>query len=139
VDHSQKPAFRFLAIRHYQAVGQRDWQPALNMYETDDSIVVIVEAAGISAENLTIEVESSMVRIQGVRETVAPEHARRLHRMEIAAGPFQLEVPLSTAVDPQQAHSRYRSGLIEIVLPLVRQPARRVEISNTEGEAHDDV
>jgi HSP20 family molecular chaperone IbpA len=54
--------------------------------------------------------------------------------MEIAAGPFQIEAALPTPVDPDQAHSHYKNGLLEIILPLMKQAPRRVAISKTEGE-----
>jgi HSP20 family molecular chaperone IbpA len=134
VEHSHKSPFRFLAVRHYQIAGQRDWQPALNMYETDDALYIVVELAGIDPNVLLIDVETNLIRIEGIRQPEPPDGLCRIHRMEIAAGPFQIETALPVPVDPDQAHSQYKNGLLEIVLPLVKQAPRRVAISSTEGE-----
>ncbi|NJK79225.1 MAG: Hsp20/alpha crystallin family protein [Chloroflexaceae bacterium] len=129
----KKPTFRFLAIRHYQVFDERDWQPALNMYETDQAVIIVAELAGIDPADLTLEVEANMVRIQGQRQPNAPEDLRRIHRMEMGFGHFAVEVILPTLIDPTRAESRYRNGLLEILLPLAKQPARRIAIASVEG------
>lgn len=127
------PAFHFLAIRHYQIV-DRTWQPALNIYETEHQIIVVADLAGIDTNDLILEVEANMVRIQGQRQPHPPEDLRRIHRMEIGAGPFNVEINLPVLIDPQQVTSRYQQGLLEITLPLAKQPARRVAIGGIESE-----
>lgn len=129
-----KPGYHFLAIRHYQIVGQRDWQPALNIYETDKAIHIVAELAGVDPNTVFIDVEPNIVRIEGMRQLDTPADLRRIHRMEITAGPFQIEATLQTLVDPDQARSQYENGLLEIVLPLAKRASRRVAISGTEGE-----
>jgi HSP20 family molecular chaperone IbpA len=135
VNDPKKPGFRFLAIRHYHIVDQRDWQPALNIYQTDSTLVVVAELAGVERQSLDIEVEPNMLRIQGVRPMDTPDELRRVHRMEIAAGPFQIEAELPVLVNPEQASSHYNNGLLEVVLPLAQRTARRVSIDSTEGDA----
>jgi HSP20 family molecular chaperone IbpA len=135
VNDPKKPGFRFLAIRHYHIVDQRDWQPALNIYQTDSTLVVVAELAGVERQSLDIEVEPNMLRIQGVRPMDTPDELRRVHRMEIAAGPFQIEAELPVLVNPEQASSDYNNGLLEVVLPLAQRTARRVSIGSTEGDA----
>jgi HSP20 family molecular chaperone IbpA len=135
VNDPKKPGFRFLAIRHYHIVDQRDWQPALNIYQTDQTLVVVAELAGVERQSLDIEVEPNMLRIQGMRPMDTPDELRRVHRMEIAAGPFQIEAELPVLVNPEQASSQYENGLLEVVLPLAQRTARRVSIGSTAGDA----
>lgn len=137
MSQARKPSFHFLAIRHYHVLSQRDWQPALNIYETEHAMLLVIELAGIDIETLHIEAESNLVRIQGVRPSLPVHELRRIHRMEISAGAFQIEVPLTVAIDPDHARSRYHNGLLEITLPLLKQQARRVSI-NVEEEGTDD-
>jgi HSP20 family molecular chaperone IbpA len=135
VEHSHKPSFRFLAIRHYQIVEQRDWQPALNMYETDDVIIIVAELAGVEPEELAIDVEPNLVRIQGTRQFTTPDTLRRVHRIEIAAGPFQIEARLPALINPESARSNFQHGLLEIVLPLAQRSPRRLSIGSGEDAA----
>lgn len=137
MNQSHKPSFHFLAIRHYHVLSQRDWQPALNIYETEHALVLVIELAGIDTEHLHIEAETNLVRIQGVRPSIPVHELRRIHRMEISAGAFQIEVPLTTPIDPEHARSRYQNGLLEITLPLMKQAPRRVSI-NLEGGEYSD-
>ncbi len=131
MNNPQKPGYHFLAIRHYQIVGQRDWQPALNIYETEQAIHIVVELAGVDPNTVFVDVEPNIIRIEGVREFEPPAGLRRIHRMEITAGPFQIEATLQTLVDPDQARSEYHNGLLEVVLPLAKRASRRVSLTDT--------
>lgn len=132
----QKPGFHVFTIRYpYVIFEQRPWQPFINVCETDQSVVIIAELAGVDPQHVQIDVEPNLVRIQGGRQVSPPAHMQRLHRMEIASGPFQIEVPLNIPVDPERAESRYNQGLLEVILPLARRPAQRVVIPVTDGDA----
>jgi HSP20 family molecular chaperone IbpA len=57
-----------------------------------------------------------------------PAGLRRIQRMEIASGPFQVEIPLATPIDPDRAEAQNRNGLLNIWLPFARQAIQRVVV-----------
>jgi HSP20 family protein len=137
VDHLQPPSIRIAAIRRPFAIfHSRPWQPALNIYETEQALLIVAELAGVDPANLAIDVHPMYIDIRGIRELNTPAELRRIQRMEIAAGAFQIDVPLSVPVDPEQAEARYANGLLEVWLPFGQRGVQQVVvISLREGGA----
>lgn len=133
VNDPKKPDYHIFTVRPYAIFEQRSWQPALNLYETEQAVVVVAEVAGVDLDSLQIDVQPNMVIIQGLRRVIPPEHLRRIDRMEITPGPFRINIPLNVPIDPEQTESHYNHGLLQVVLPLARRPAQRVAIQ-TEGD-----
>lgn len=130
----QKSGLHVLTIRYpFVVFEQRSWQPFLNIYETEQALVIVAELAGVDPNHLAIDVEAHLVRIRGSRNVVPPDHLRRIDRMEITSGPFHIEIPLNRAVNPQQTESYYHQGLLHIVLPFMWHSSQRVVISVKDG------
>jgi len=113
----------------------RLWRPAHNLYETDQGIILLVELAGVDPANLHVHLHPRHVVVHGMRQLAVPAGIRRVEQMEIGAGPFQLEVPLSSPIDPERAEAHYTAGLLEIRLPFAQQPEPRVVVIRIEGGA----
>lgn len=92
-------------------------EPAVDVYETDDEVVVIVEMAGIAEEEVSLEVQGTILTLGGERKPVHGRPRRIYSQMEICDGPFQREVLLPAEVDPDKARTEYRDGMLEIALP----------------------
>jgi HSP20 family protein len=129
MSNPQKTAIRIVAVRQPFALFEhRHWRPPLNIYETEQGIQMIAELAGVALDDLQVHVHPSNVQIQGTRQVAAPAGLRRIQRMEIVSGPFQVEVPLTTPIDPDRAEARYGNGLLDIWLPFANHVAQRVVV-----------
>ena len=117
----------------YAQFAMRPWSPPLNVFETDQAMLLVVELAGVDPAGLQIEAHPQVVRIAGGRQIVVPQDLRRLHRMEIAAGAFQIEVPFERPIDPEQTTARSNNGLLEVWLPFAGRSGRPVVIRVHEG------
>jgi len=122
----ERPAsIRILHVRQaYAQFEVEPWAPPLNMVELEDRFMLVVELAGVNPAQVQIDVHPSMVVIRGVRPLPLPTGLRRVHRMEIASGPFQVIVTLDKPVDPDQAEAEYVDGLLEVGLPFAGDSAR---------------
>lgn len=131
--HEHMPSIRIIAIQSpYTSFGAH-WHPAVNIYETDTALVVIAEMAGVNLASLHVEVQPRLLRVTGTRAIPTPGEVRRLHRMDIASGPFHIDVPLNVLIDAERAESRYSDGLLEIILPFAPRQSQRVAIQITDG------
>src|SRR5262245_13359202 len=129
MSNTQQTAFRIVAIRQPYALFElRHWRPPLNIYETEQGIQLIAELAGIAVDDLHVQVHPTLVQIQGTRQMTPPPGLRRIQRMEIASGPFQIEIPLATPIDPDRAEAYYGNGLLNIWLPFASQAVQRVVV-----------
>jgi HSP20 family protein len=127
---------RVFALRQpYAAFELRGWRPALNVYETEAGVALVVELAGVDPDALHVHVHPNSVVIHGVRRLAAPEGLRRVHHMEIGAGPFELRAPLTAPIDPDASEARYANGLLEVWLPFAPEPAQRVVVVRIDGGA----
>lgn len=102
------------------------WRPAVEVYETADRLVVIVELAGMREEDIEVVIDDSVMTIRGQRTPAACEERRTIHAMGIAYGPFAADVFLPFSIDHERVEAAYESGLLRIELP--RSAATRIAI-----------
>jgi len=107
----------------------RAWFPAVDIYETEKEVMVLVEAAGVRQESLDITLYKDLLRIAGLREDESGSRStRKFYQMEIAYGAFERVLRLPSAVESDEAAASYKNGLLSITLPKIRK-TRRVEIA----------
>jgi len=145
-DELQREMERYLA--HFHRAGKRPtilfaqqaqhmpvWTPAVDMYETDDAIVVLLDLAGIDAEQTEVHAEPQLLTVRGVRlERHAPyaqNEQRSYHALEIPYGRFERTLRLPPGTDTESAHASYRDGLLEITLP--KRAPHQVPITREDG------
>jgi HSP20 family protein len=109
-------------------LGGDRWRPYVDVVETEKEIVVRAELAGVRSEDLRVSVDGSLLRISGVRRPHEGSDVRRLHQMEIAAGPFERRLQIPVAFERGQVTAHLADGFLTVTLPK-RLPARqRVEV-----------
>jgi len=108
----------------------------MDVIESDSSIVIVMEVAGLEVDDLVIEASGNRVTISGRRrgaETAAGPI--RYFCMERGRGEFQRAVELVGAVDAHQANARLARGLLRIEIPKIadqRLTPRRIAIAAEE-------
>jgi len=93
------------------------WVPRVDVYETNDKIVVLVEIAGVKIQDIDITFHEGKLILRGTRQENYISEPEIYHRMEINFGPFERVIPLPVEVDAQNAEASYNNGFLEIVLP----------------------
>ena len=91
------------------------WSPPTDVYETDESIVVRVEIAGMEKESFAINIDKNTLSIHGTRPDT-PEH-RAYYQMEIRHGEFYTDVDLPVPIDLEKVTAEYHDGLLKVILP----------------------
>ena len=100
-------------------------EPSVDVYETEAEVVVVVEIAGISEEEVGIVVDGRRLILSGERKPGAAQPKRLYSQMEICHGPFRRELLLPAEVNPEEASAGYSQGLLQIVLPKVTRQVNR--------------
>lgn len=123
------------------AMGEADlpaleWQPAIDLVETADAVLLLAEVPGIAAADLRVEVKGMRVTISGVKSS-APTAAEspRFLCVERGQGRFAREVVLLAPVNSHAGTARLADGLLSVTFPRVeekRQTARILQISETQ-------
>ena len=95
----------------------QDGELPVDMYQTDDAIVIRALVAGINPNDLDISITRDMVTIRGVREEFQETSDDNYFHRELFWGSFSrtLILPEEVAIDEAEAHEKH--GLLEIRLP----------------------
>lgn len=98
---------------------------ASEMAETDDELVVRVEAPGLEEKDLSVSVLSGKLVVRGEKHYEREDRQARYHLFESAYGAFERRFPLPCEVDADRAQARYRRGVLTIRLPRAEGVRRK--------------
>ncbi len=107
---------------HQHRSRPRTWRPPTDVYETDDAVIVKVEIAGMSPEDIGISFVEHVLTIHGYRPDVDAKNS--YHCLEIPYGEFYSEVLLAGSFDDDAIEAKYENGFLRIVLPKLKQEHR---------------
>lgn len=99
----------------------RTWQPAIDVYETDNDVVVLVELAGVKQDEIEVIVNNNILTIRGDRRDKKRGIKRTYSQMEILWGSLQREIPLLVSVNTNQVKAFYENGFLEVILPKLNE------------------
>jgi len=93
-------------------------QLAVDVYETEESLVVRARTAGISAEDLDVSVSDNVLTISGILSGGDDVNATRWHIQECYWGEFSRTIPLPVPIKYNE-HSELDGDLTDGVLTIV--------------------
>jgi HSP20 family protein len=112
----------------------RRWIPAMDLVETDADFVLRADLPGLAENDVSIEVEDSVLTISGQRKTEHEERKEGYYRVERASGTFSRSLTLPEGVDPERVEASFDRGVLEVRIPKPEQrKPRKVTISTTGG------
>lgn len=89
----------------------------VDMYQTNDAIIIKALVAGVSPNDLDISITRDMVTIRGVREEYQETNDDNYYHRELFWGSFSRTLLLPEEVVIDEAEAQERHGLLEIRLP----------------------
>jgi HSP20 family protein len=95
-----------------------EFNPRLNVVETEKEIEVTAELPGIAEEDVEISISQDILTIKGEKKQELEETEDSLYRMERRYGSFcrSIELP-SGVVDADEAQASYKNGVLTVSLP----------------------
>lgn len=113
---------------------KKDWkisegQLAVDIYETEEELVLQTAIAGVEAESLDISLEKDLLIIRGDRKNPAKETKKNYFVQECYFGSFSREVILPREIDPSHTKAAMEEGILTIRMPKIeRDKKRRITI-----------
>ena len=89
----------------------------VDMYQTNDAIIIKALVAGVSPNDLDIAITRDMVTIRGVREEYQETNDDNYFHRELFWGSFSRTLLLPEEVVIDEAEAQEKHGLLEIRLP----------------------
>ena len=104
-----------------------------------DSVLILVEAPGLAASDLKVEVRGTLVSISGVKPAGLPRSPRlRFHCLERGHGRFLREIHVIAPVNTHQGTARLADGLLTIELPKIEDKRMTARVLPVVGEPEDE-
>lgn len=100
---------------------EKVWKPPVDIYETAEEVIVLVEVAGMNRKNITVTLENNLLKISGIRPDYSPSTKKRIHQMEIDYGKFERIVKIALPIDPDNTSAQYKEGFLQISIPKVTE------------------
>ncbi|NJC97970.1 MAG: heat-shock protein Hsp20 [Anaerolineales bacterium] len=91
--------------------------PAIDMYQTDDEIVVKAALPGIKADEVQINVTGEILTLKGEVKNEEEKKEKAWHIREQRWGSFERSVILPTDVVADKAKAEFENGILTVTLP----------------------
>lgn len=117
----------------HRFMGSRGWTPNTDIMETEDSVVILMDLAGISKEEIKVEGDENVLKVSGLRARKPQQKIKRFHRMEIDYGPFEKLFRVPPGLEMDKIQAVHKDGFLEITLPK-----KKVEESIRVVIVHED-
>ena len=97
------------------------WSPAVDIYETDNQIMVQAELPGIEKKDIALQLENNVLTLKGERRFEKETKQENYHRIERSYGGFSRAFTIPTIVDEEKIRADYKDGILKIELPKKEQ------------------
>jgi len=96
--------------------------PLIDLYETQDDVVIEADLPGIGPEDMEISILHSIVTIEGVkREKIEEQDKINYLCMERSFESFRRTLRLTVPINPQKAKAQYARGVLTVTIPKIKE------------------
>lgn len=95
------------------------WSPVVDIYETDESVILKVELPGMTKDDITIEINENNLILKGERTFQKDIKEENYHRIERSYGTFSRSFTLPDTVDRDNVNANFKDGILEITIPKI--------------------
>ena len=103
------------------------WSPAVDIYETDNEIMVQAELPGVDRKDIALQLENNVLTLKGDRRFEKETNQENYHRIERSYGGFSRAFTIPAVVDEDRIRADYKDGILKIALPK-KEPAKARQI-----------
>ena len=100
-----------------EALSSAIWSPAVDIYETDDEVVVKAELPEVSQKDIDIQIENNTLTLRGERKFNKETKKENFHRIERAYGTFSRSFTLPGTINQEKISADYKDGILKISMP----------------------
>lgn len=138
-DTNETDAVPMIGKEDNAAIENSDWnnhnssdgELAVDVYQTDDEIIVKAMIAGVRPEDLDVTITRDMVTIRGAREEKYEIDEGNYYHKELYWGSFSRTILLPEEVESEEAEAIEKHGLLEIHIPKIdRKKTKTLKIKS---------
>lgn len=106
------------------------FRPALDVYETEDAIVVQADLGGVRGEDIRLIVDGEYLQIKGRRGSLYDRPPRRHLQMEIPRGNFERVLRMRASYDADRVTAKLEAGILTVTLPRKQRGPRKIPVES---------
>jgi HSP20 family protein len=111
------------------------WAPAVDIYETENELVLKADLPDINEKDLDVRVENNMLTIHGERKFEQEVKEDSYLRMERTYGSFSRSFSLPNTVNTEAIKAEYKNGVLTVELPKrAESKPKQVKINITNSK-----
>jgi HSP20 family protein len=100
-----------------EGVGTQTWALPVDIYETDDSVILTAEVPGVDPKDVDVRIEGNTLYLSGERKLDSGIKEENYRRMERAYGPFSRSFTLPASINPDKVNAEYSNGVLTLTMP----------------------
>ena len=105
----------------------RGFNPALDISETDEDIVVKVELPGVDPKGIEVNLAGTTLTVKGEKKEEREENTESMHRIERSYGSFLRSITLPCEVNEEKTEATFKDGVLNLKLPK-NEPSKKNSI-----------
>lgn len=108
------------------------WAPAVDIYETENELVVKADLPDVSEKDLDVRMENNMLTVRGERRLEKKVEQENYLRIERSYGGFSRSFRLPNTVNNEAIRADYKNGVLTVTLPKrAESKPRQVKVNVT--------
>jgi HSP20 family protein len=95
----------------------RPWSPAVDIFETENELVLKADLPDVDANNVDVRVENLTLTISGERKFEKSGDEKGFHRIERSYGNFKRSFAVPNTFDTENIAATFKNGVLTVKLP----------------------
>mgnify|MGYP001571758517 CR=1 FL=1 len=109
--------FEGFTSRNLDTAPQINYEPLIDVFSTDDCIVIEMEMPGVKKEDIEVSFMQNVITIKGIKYECCYDKKMKFVCMERSFGRFCKNIELNSPIDTARLKAVYMDGILKITLP----------------------
>jgi HSP20 family protein len=126
--------FQDSVSRLFSEQGSRPWTPAVDIFETENELVLKADLPDIDPANVEIQLENGTLMLKGERKFEQQKNGKAHHRIERSYGAFVRAFSLPDTIDPEKVKADYKAGVLTVTLQkkeVAKPRTVKIDVNNS--------
>ena len=102
--------------RLFSEPASRPWSPAVDIYETENELVLKADLPDVDPKNVGIQLENGTLTLKGERKFEQEKNGKGFHRIERSYGSFVRAFSLPDTVEAEKVKADYKNGVLTVTV-----------------------
>jgi len=108
--------------------------PLVDLYETDDNLVLEMDLPGVDPEDVLIKVYDDSIIIEGIKREQRTEKGFKYMCMERSFESFRRMIKIPVPVNSVAGRASYSNGVVTLTFPKIKERVIKIKIENREDD-----